>query len=67
MPCAICGRNSYGNDLCPDCEEQAREEEQEPQFEGGKCPYCGEMSWYFGNEFVECKACGAKAKESEDK
>jgi hypothetical protein len=32
MPCVICGNNSFGNDVCPSCEEKQREAEEEQIF-----------------------------------
>ena len=38
---------------------------QEPEWDGGKCPFCREMAWYFGGVFAECKECGKTHKDVE--
>ena len=39
MPCTICGNNSYGNDVCPSCEEQMWLLEQLKEFDDAQYDY----------------------------
>jgi len=39
------------------------EQEQEPDWDGGECPQCHEMAWYYGGSFDHCEQCGAKATD----
>lgn len=42
-----------------------RQPEQEPEFHGGECPYCGKEAWYCDGQFLECEHCGKKESEEE--
>jgi len=52
--------------------EQQMRQELEPEWDGGECPFCGEMAHYFGGQFAECEECGkefnydASSKRLED-
>ena len=35
--------------------------DEEPEYYGDACPFCGKLAWYVGMEFVECKECRKKA------
>jgi len=55
------------SDYYEDMEMEYEQGHQEPEWDGGECPFCGEMSWYFGGEFAECVECGKTHKDLEDK
>lgn len=39
--------------------------EQEPDWDGGECPFCHDTAWYFGGQFAECQKCGKTYEDIE--
>lgn len=37
--------------------------EEEPDWNGGECPFCKAIAGYFGGQFVECPECGRTYKD----